>query len=110
MWFLPVTGSSTSSPGGDIETATSAKTMLRYTSRMPEETIEEEFEEALWASCRECRRIGYKPTAFERMLGDYGAVKTAQRLLKTFKPSDGFTRLWELRRLDLSLVFRVISP
>ena len=74
---------------------------------MPERT-EAEFEEALWASCRECRRIGYKPTAFERMLRDYGAVKTAQRLLKTFKYSDGFRRLWQLRRLDLSLECQVL--
>ncbi len=74
---------------------------------MPERT-EAEFEEALWASCRECRKIGYKPTAFERMLREYGAVTTAQRLLKTFKYSDGFTRLWELRRLDLSLECQVL--
>ena len=74
---------------------------------MPERT-EAEFEEALWASCRECRTIGYKPTAFERMLRDYGAVTTAQRLLKTFKYSDGFSRLWELRRLDLSLECQVL--
>ncbi len=74
---------------------------------MPERA-EAEFEEALWASCRECRRIGYKPTAFERMLREYGAVNTAQRLLKTFKYSDGFSRLWELRRLDLSLECQVL--
>lgn len=74
---------------------------------MPEGT-EAEFAEALLASCRECRRIGYKPTAFERMLRENGAVNTAQRLLKTFKYSDGFSRLWELRRLDLSLECQVL--
>ena len=77
---------------------------------MPEATIEAEFEEALWASCRESRALGYKPIAFEKMLRDYGAVKTAHRLLATFKYQDGFRRLWELGRLDLSLECHVLRP
>ena len=66
--------------------------------------IEGEFEEALWASCRESRTLGYKPVAFEKMLGGEGGVETAHRLLASFVYQDGFRRLWELRRLDLSLV------
>lgn len=73
-------------------------------------TVEAEFEEALWRSCRESRRLGYKPIAFEIMLGDQGAVETARRLLATFEYQDGFRRLWELRRLDLSLECHVLRP
>ena len=73
-------------------------------------TIEAEFEEALRASCRESRTLGYKPTAFETMLVDLGAVKTARRLLATFEYHDGFRRLWELGRLDLSLECHVLKP
>lgn len=72
--------------------------------------IEAEFEEALWASCRESRTLGYRPTAFETMLGDDGGVETAHRLLATFKYQDGFRRLWELGRLDLSLECHVLRP
>ena len=73
-------------------------------------TIETEFEEALWASCRESRTLGYTPTAFEAMLGNHGAVETAHRLLATFEYQDGFRRLWELCRLDLSLECHVLKP
>ena len=72
--------------------------------------IEAEFEEALWASCRESRTLGYRPTAFETMLGNQGAVETAHRLLATFEYQDGFRRLWELGRLDLSLECHVLKP
>ena len=70
--------------------------------------IEAEFEDALWAACRESRSLGYKPTAFEKMLGEHGGVETAHRLLSSFEYQDGFRRLWELRRLDLSLECQVL--
>ena len=44
------------------------------------------------------------------MLGEDGAVATAHRLLATFEYQDGFRRLWELRRLDLSLECHVLRP
>ena len=73
-------------------------------------SIETELEQALWDSCRESRTLGYKPTAFERMLDEDGAVATAHRLLATLKYQDGFRKLWELRRLDLSLECHVLKP
>lgn len=73
-------------------------------------SAEEEFEESLWVSCRESRTLGYKPIAFEIMLGQQGAVETAHRLLATFEYQDGFRRLWELGRLDLSLECHVLRP
>lgn len=73
-------------------------------------SAEAEFEEALWESCRESRTFGYKPTAFENMLSEQGAVETAHRLLATFEYQDGFRRLWELGRLDLSLECHVLRP
>ena len=73
-------------------------------------TLEAELEEALWASCRESRSLGYKPKVFEAMLDDEGAVETAHRLLATFKYQDGFYRLWKLNRLDLSLECHVLKP
>ena len=71
-------------------------------------TPEAEFEEALWASCRGSRSLGYRPIEFERMVGDGGGVETAHRLLATFRLQDGFRRLWELNRLDLSLECHVL--
>jgi hypothetical protein len=44
------------------------------------------------------------------MLVEYGGVETARRLLRKSEPSDGFTTLWELRRLDLSVEAFVLRP
>lgn len=49
--------------------------------------------------------LGYKPTAFLQMVEDHTGLGAAQRLLD--RPvadiSDGFTRLFQDRRLDLSV-------
>ena len=37
------------------------------------------------------------------MLHDIGAVQTAWQLINASQPSEGYTRLWELKRLDLSV-------
>jgi hypothetical protein len=37
------------------------------------------------------------------MVDREGAVPTAKRLIMSSTPSSGFTRLWELKRLDLTV-------
>ena len=37
------------------------------------------------------------------MLNEKGAIQTARQLINASQPSDGYTRLWELKRLDLSV-------
>jgi hypothetical protein len=44
------------------------------------------------------------------MLVEYGGVETARRLLRKDGASDGFTTLWELKRLDLSREAFVLLP
>ncbi len=53
---------------------------------------------------------GYNATVFLRMLQDRGPVETAQYLIHTTKPSDGFTALWERQRLDLTIEAHVLQP
>jgi hypothetical protein len=48
-------------------------------------------------------RAGYRPTQFQRMLSEHGAVGTAQRLLAASQISDGFRWLWEHRMLQHSV-------
>lgn len=55
------------------------------------------------------RECGYNPSGFNKMLADHGALGTAQRLLATSEPSEGFTRLWLCKRLDLTLEAFVIK-
>ena len=65
--------------------------------------VESQFGEAMFAIYREARNIGYTPSVFLRMLHDKSALQTARQLINASQPSDGYTRLWELGRLDLSV-------
>jgi hypothetical protein len=54
--------------------------------------------------------IQYNPTRFARMVSEHGGVETARRLLNGRDASEGFTTLWERRRLDLSVEASVLLP
>lgn len=53
---------------------------------------------------------GYIATRFLQMVSNNGGLKTAQKLLATSEPSDGFTVLWENHRLDLTVENLVLKP
>ncbi|MBT0651541.1 hypothetical protein [Geomobilimonas luticola] len=52
----------------------------------------------------------FKPTYFLKMVTEHGGLEAAKRLIASSKPSDGFTKLWELKRLDISVEAVVLSP
>jgi hypothetical protein len=54
--------------------------------------------------------VGYTATRFAQMLGEHGGLRTAKMLLHSPTVSDGFTALWEARRLDLTVEFQVLRP
>ena len=66
--------------------------------------LESAFEQAMYdiytMAQREC---DYTASYFHQMLEESGGVGAAKRLLNTNTPSDGFTRLWECGRLDLTV-------
>ena len=45
----------------------------------------------------------YTASIFHRMLCDRGGLATAKQLINERTPSDGYTALWELGRLDLTV-------
>ncbi len=45
----------------------------------------------------------YKPTLLMKMIDEIGGVSSAKNLISREKPSDGYTRLWELKKLHLTL-------
>jgi hypothetical protein len=65
--------------------------------------LEEEFDNACMDSVRECRRLKYDPKLFVRMRSELGAVEACRRLINTPQWPEGFSRLWEMKRLDLSI-------
>ena len=52
---------------------------------------------------------GYTATRFLQMLSEHGGVATAKRLLGSSKYPDGLTRLWEEKRLDISMEATVLQ-
>jgi hypothetical protein len=69
-----------------------------------------EFERYMWDCIRRCKEFGYNAGYWKRMVVDHGAVVASRRLLTGTRASDGFTRLWEEGRLDLSVEFSVLLP
>ncbi len=48
-------------------------------------------------------QYGYHPTRFLQMLGNIGPINTAISLVTKPRYHEGFTKLWELNRLDLTV-------
>ncbi|MEQ3538901.1 DUF262 domain-containing protein [Pseudonocardia tropica] len=70
-----------------------------------------EFEQAVFATMETCRTdLGYDPRYFREMVLQHGAVGAVRRLLASSTPSDGFVRLWEAGRLDLTVEALAVDP
>jgi hypothetical protein len=54
--------------------------------------------------------VGYTPVRFAQMLSTLGGVETARNLLRSSSQSEGFTKLWEAGRLDLTVEYQVLVP
>jgi hypothetical protein len=53
---------------------------------------------------------GYPANLFLTMVSDLGGLAAARKLLHTSSVSDGFTALWERKRLDLTVEATVLRP
>ena len=51
----------------------------------------------------------YNATIFLGMLNDRGGLETARYLINSNQPSEGYTKLWERRRLDLTVEAIVVD-
>jgi len=70
---------------------------------MPD-ALEIEFHEAMLDIHRRAKEeAGYNASLFLQMVGNRGGLQAACTLINSKAPSDGYTRLWELGRLDLSV-------
>ncbi len=71
---------------------------------MMENHLAKEFHEAMLgiykAALNECK---YRPTRFLQMVTEHGGVEAAKMLINAPEVSEGFTRLWECGRLDLTV-------
>lgn len=73
--------------------------------------LEDRFEQAMYDVYYDAKKeCNYNATYFLQMLGQYGGLGTARRLLTSTKITYGFTTLWECGRLDLSVEAKVLRP
>lgn len=63
---------------------------------------DEEFTNHLHEAVRQAEKLKYFPSRFKGMLNSDGGYETVKRILASGKPSEGFTKLWELGRLELT--------
>lgn len=65
--------------------------------------LEADFSKAMMNIYLSAKKIGYTPSIFHRMLMQNGAIATANQLINSSTVSEGYTRLFELERLDLTV-------
>lgn len=72
--------------------------------------IETQFDQAMFDVYRRAKdEAGYNATIFLQMLTDNRGLHTAQTLINSAKPSDGYTALYMRGRLDLTVEALVIE-
>ena len=66
--------------------------------------LEKVFDEEMMNIYRRAKsEAGYTASIFHKMLCKHRGLQTARILINAPKVSDGYTALWELRRLDLTV-------
>jgi hypothetical protein len=77
---------------------------------MPMTELEKAFDQTMFDIYRRAdKEVGYRPTIFLDMLHKRGGIATARALITAAKPSDGYTRLFEKQRLDLTVEAVVVD-
>ena len=73
--------------------------------------LESEFHQAMFNIYQEALRdLRYNARLFVEMVARHGGVETARRLLNTEDIQYGFDKLWEHRRLDLTVECHALQP
>jgi len=68
----------------------------------PSEILEHKLLLRLVADCAESERIGYRPSYFRRMIAECGAKGACIQVIMARRLPEGFSKLCELGRLDLT--------
>ncbi len=73
--------------------------------------LETEFDEAMLDVYRRAlSECDYKATRFLNMLNEHRGLQTARILLHAATVSEGYTALWERKRLDLAVEAVILNP
>lgn len=73
--------------------------------------LERQFNNAMLEIYEKAKKeCNYHATRFFQMFDEYGGLETAKMLLRDPEIQEGFTNLYELKRLDLTVEAIVIDP
>lgn len=73
-------------------------------------SVEKEFDKVLIENCEIARKeCGYNPTRFLQTIEKFGGVKTAKEILRKGRLSDGFEKLQEAGRIDLTMEATIVK-
>ncbi|MEA4929254.1 MAG: hypothetical protein VB104_11350 [Candidatus Limiplasma sp.] len=72
--------------------------------------LEMKFHQKMMDTYLAAKKLKYNASYFYRMLTEMGGYEAAKQLIHAESTSDGFARLWELKRLDLSVEYIVLKP
>ena len=72
--------------------------------------LEKALYDTLIAATKECKKLRYNPALMVQMIHESGPLGACQRLLAATNISDGFTRLWELKHLELTVENIILHP
>ena len=76
-----------------------------------EDELAKNFQQALLDAYNTAKdEYKYNATYFLRMIYEHGGVETAKILINKKESTDGFTKMWELRRLDLTVEANALRP
>ena len=77
---------------------------------MSKEELIHDFDQAMMSIYQRARsEAGYNATRFLNMLHEHRGLETARILIHSDKVSDGYTALWERRRLDLTVEAMILD-
>lgn len=72
--------------------------------------LEAEFHKAMVEVSKSAKAIGYNPTRFTQLVANEGGYTVAKKLINSASVSDGFNKLWEINRLDLTVEAVILKP
>jgi hypothetical protein len=95
--------------GSPEETPSPDKASAAETPVQESDATEGEFHQAMVDVYHEAKKAGYPANYFIQAVSNRGGLPTAKDLINSSTPSDGFTALWEMGRLDLSVEAQVLQ-
>lgn len=78
---------------------------------LDQKSLEDSFERHVDETTKRLyRETRYFPTFFMQMVADHGAVGAAKRLIMSQAPAEGFVKLYDLGRLDMTVEAFAVLP